>query len=146
MALTPTRRHAAVDGDLRARNAARFFLLATVVLALWIPGLALTLPASHTTRHWNVAWVGFDVLLFVGLAHVAWLAHRRSPLLALPAMATAALLVVDAWFDVTTSAAGRDQLIAIVLALSGELPVAGLCLSIAWRALRSLRPVTFAGR
>jgi hypothetical protein len=107
------------------------------VLAVWIPRLALTLPASHTVRHWNLAWIGFDVLLFVGLVSVAWLSRQRSRLLPLPAMATAALLVADAWFDVTTSAPGHDALAAITLALFAELPVAVLCLTIAQRALRS---------
>jgi hypothetical protein len=42
------------------------------------------------------------------------------------AAATAALLLVDAWFDVTTAATSQDLTSAIVLAVLAELPMATL--------------------
>jgi len=51
----------------------------------------------------------------------------------LAATATAALLVVDAWFDTTTAAAGSD-FAAATMAPGAELPLAALC---GWLALRA---------
>jgi hypothetical protein len=39
-------------------------------------------------------------------------------------MATATLLVVDAWFDVSTAGGGRNTLEALVMALFVEIPAA----------------------
>ena len=51
-------------------------------------------------------------------------------------MATATLLVVDAWFDILTSHRGEELAVAITMALVVELPLAALCLVIAWRRTR----------
>ena len=50
--------------------------------------------------HYDAAWAGFDVMLLVALASAGYFALRRSRYLVTGA---AALLVVDAWFDVVTS-------------------------------------------
>jgi hypothetical protein len=49
----------------------------------------------------------------------------------LPAAITATLLVIDAWFDVTTSAPGSAATEAIAMAVFPELPMAGLCVLLA---------------
>ena len=60
------------------------------------------------------------------LAGTGYLALRWSAYLAIAAAATAAMLVVDAWFDIVTSP--RRQLPqAITSAVLIELPLAGLC-------------------
>ncbi|MFC9646023.1 hypothetical protein ACFTZF_47360 [Streptomyces mirabilis] len=63
---------------------------------------------------------------------------RRNPRRCLTATATAALLVVDAWFDVTTSRPGPELATAVVMAVCAELPMAAaVCTVLAVRALPS---------
>jgi hypothetical protein len=93
----------------------RLTAISAVVLVPWAAYLAVSLPASVSARHWPVAWAGLDVVMAVGLAVTAWLAVRRDRRTAFPAVSTATLLLVDAWFDVCTSSAGRP----LVTALTG---------------------------
>jgi hypothetical protein len=97
----------------------------------WTVFLALTLPEQAHTRNYRWAWVGFDIGLILLLALTAVLAYRGHRHVAMTATATATALVIDAWFDVVTAPAIRDLAIAVVTALFGELPMAGLCLWIA---------------
>ena len=85
--------------------------------------LAVTLPSRHVALNWNVAWAGFDLGLAVVLSLVAYSALRQRAWVATAAGAAAALLIVDAWFDVTTAAPGWDKLEAIVLACTSEIPL-----------------------
>ncbi|WP_323138670.1 hypothetical protein [Streptomyces mirabilis] len=62
---------------------------------------------------------------------------RRDPRRCLTATATAALLVVDAWFDVTTSRPGPGLATAVAMAVGAELAMAALCTVLAVRALAS---------
>src|SRR4051812_32854626 len=110
------------------------YALFAVAIVPWIVWLAWTLPERSVSAHYRLAWVGFDVLLCGALARTAYLAWRRSPFLVNVASATAALLVVDAWFDVTTSPGGQDLLVSTLLALLVELPLAVLSLLLAGRA------------
>ncbi|MFJ3145301.1 hypothetical protein ACIPJM_22980 [Streptomyces halstedii] len=91
--------------------------------------LWMTVPDSYPAQHWRVAWVGFDMLEFAGLLTSAVLVRRRDPRAPLASIATAVLLLVDAWFDVMT--AGRDVVFSLVLACSLELPLAVLCAVVA---------------
>ncbi len=69
------------------------------------------------------------------LATTAYFALRRSRYLAPAASATAALLVVDAWFDcMTTPSAERWQ--SILLCAFIELPLAGVCLWLSYHTLQ----------
>ncbi len=105
----------------------------------WIVFLVRSLPSTHAAAHWDIAWAGFDVglaLLLLGVAAAAW---RRSPWLEGAATAAAALLVVDAWFDILTSSTRVELGMAIGEALLVELPLAGLCLLLARDAERVLR-------
>lgn len=70
------------------------------------------------------------------MAVSAW---RRSPWLEGVATAAAALLVVDAWFDILTSATHVELGIAIGEAVVVELPLAALCVLLARDAERVLR-------
>jgi hypothetical protein len=108
-------------------------LLAAVALALlpWTLWIATTLPTRHVADHWDVAWTGFDVILSISLLATVTALFRRHRLAQGAAMATGALLLADAWFDVTTSKPNDDLIFAVVLAVLGELPLAVLCFLIA---------------
>ncbi|WP_152627129.1 hypothetical protein [Streptacidiphilus melanogenes] len=77
-------------------------------------------------------WVGLDVLESTGLIGTGLLLRRGDARSASTAGATAALLLTDAWFDVTTSH-GAELAQAWVLALLLELPIAALCGRLALR-------------
>jgi hypothetical protein len=97
---------------------------AAAVLLPWIAYLAVSLPKRNLEHHYRLSWVGFDILLVVVLARTAYMAFRVDQRVQFAATATATLLVVDAWFDITTSS-GRNQVLeAIVLAAFIEIPAA----------------------
>ncbi|MEV4257100.1 hypothetical protein AB0J52_28420 [Spirillospora sp. NPDC049652] len=110
--------------------------LAAAGLALlpWIAVLAARMPSSAHVTNWSAAWIGLDAMLAACLVATGVLALRRDARLALPAAATAALLAMDAWFDVLTAAPGADRAVATVLAAGVELPLAVLCAVLAFRA------------
>jgi hypothetical protein len=113
----------------------RLIAVSAVILLPWAAYLALSLPASVSARHWPLAWTGLDVLMAAGLATTAWLAVRRNRLLAFPAVSTATLLLVDAWFDVCTAPAGGPLLLALA-DMCLEVAEAAGCLALAaavWR-------------
>jgi hypothetical protein len=113
------------------RWVAPLFAVLGAAMLPWTVYLAMTLPAHMHTRHYRLAWVGFDAMLVVVLLATAFLAARGNRLVGLLATVTATMLVVDAWFDVTTS--GRADLPAAILsALLIELPLAAVC---GWIAL-----------
>jgi hypothetical protein len=115
------------------------FSLSAIVLVPWIVFLVRSLPSTHAAAHWDIAWAGFDVglaLLLLGVAVAAW---RRSSWLEGAATAAAALLVVDAWFDILTSSTSVELVTAIGEAVLVELPLAVLCFLLARDAERILR-------
>jgi len=121
----------------RVDRVGRFFLLMAGALVLWIVFLAVKLPTRKVAVHYDIAWVGFDSGLAAALLVTGALLIRRSPHVVLPAAGTATLLLADAWFDVVT-ARGYALVLAIVLAVGVELPLAALALTVAVRALRRL--------
>jgi len=119
------------------------FVLLAVALAPWIVWLFVNLPDGQLTEHWAFAWAGFDVGLASVLAGTGVALARRSPFSALLAAMAGALLLTDAWFDTLTSR-GNDRWIAIVMAVCLELPLAAICLWVAYnieRVLADARPL-----
>jgi hypothetical protein len=103
----------------------------------WIVYLGLTLPERVRAEHYDIAWLGFDCAMWTVLAVLAFCALRRHAATGPVAAVASMMLVVDAWFDVFTSSAGHGEMVlAIVLALCGELPLAILC---AWAAIHAER-------
>ncbi|MEV7413708.1 hypothetical protein [Streptomyces sp. NPDC089919] len=98
-----------------------------LVLLPWMVVLAKTLPATTQVSHWNTAWVGLDAMMAAGLLGTGLLLRRADPRAAPLAAATAALLVTDAWFDVTTSDPGAELATALTMAFCAELPLAVVC-------------------
>jgi hypothetical protein len=118
---------------------ARFWLVlvlggVAVALLPWTAYLSATLPGKHVARHWDLAWGGLDVMEAIALVATLFALVRRSGYLEMFAAIAGTLLVVDAWFDLTTSSSGREFDWALVF-LVGELPLAALCFWIAWEAV-----------
>jgi hypothetical protein len=122
------------------------FVLVALGLLPWTLWLATTLPSRHVAEHWDVAWGGFDVILSVSLTATAVALALRHRLLQGAAMATGALLVADAWFDVSTAQPGDDLLGAVVLAVAAELPLAALLFWVALDPHRFYARVPWSGR
>jgi len=120
------------------RWVAPLYLAMSLVLLPWIALLARTLPDRAESQNYRLGWVGFDVLLALAMGRTGYLAWRGSPFVVNVASATTALLVVDAWFDVTTAPAGEPLVQACALALGVEMPAAVLSMVIAGRAQRQI--------
>ncbi len=105
-------------------------------LAPWCVVLGVTLPGTATAQHWSLAWVGLDGAEAVAALATAVLLARGDARAALTSVAGGTLLLVDAWFDVCTSAPGIDHLVAVVEALCVELPLAA---GAVWLALALTR-------
>ncbi len=115
----------------------RAFVVIAAVLVPWGVYLAVSLPERAVSENYRLTWVGFDLFLVLAVSRVAWLAARRDPRIALGAIVVATLLVVDAWFDVTTSAPGSARTTAVLSALLLELPGAVTSGLLAHRALHA---------
>lgn len=112
---------------------------------LWTTYLAWRLPRHYVVHHWDLAWVGLDVAEILMLLGLAWAAWRQRAVLILFATASATLLLVDAWFDVTTT--GHAGLLeSVLVAIIVEVPLALALLWIARRAARRLITTHFYDR
>lgn len=114
------------DPSRVVRLAGPAFIACSVVLVPWTVYLGLSLPSRQVSPHYDIAWVGFDVLLIAALGATGYFALRRSRYLAITAAAASALLLVDAWFDIMTSPR-RQVPQAIILAVLVEIPLAAVC-------------------
>ncbi len=101
----------------------------------WLFVLDAGLPDAARAFHWASAWTGLDLMECAGLLATGWLCRRRDARACLTAVATAALLVADAWFDTVTSAPGAQRALACALAAGTELPLAAGCVVLAVRLL-----------
>lgn len=110
-------------------------MLIGLAMAPWLLVLGYWLPNTITVSGWSTAWIGLDGFEGLGLFATGVLLLRRNPLAALTATVTATLVVVDAWFDVATSAHGTPLLVAVMMAVFIELPVSLFCATLAARIL-----------
>jgi hypothetical protein len=107
------------------------FLAAALVLVPWSGWLVISLPCRYVSRHWGIAWAGFDSGLALALGLTGLAAFRRAAWFDRAAVAAGTLLATDAWFDVLTSRGAAAVAIAVVEALAIELPLAFLCIWLA---------------
>jgi len=112
---------------------ARGLVAAGLGMLPWLAVLALTLPSTARAAHWPVAWIGLDGMEGAGLLATGVLLRRRDQRCSLTAAVTATLVLVDAWFDVTTSAPGPAEFTAVAMAACIEVPVSALCVTLAVR-------------
>ena len=113
-------------------------LLWVCVFALlpWTIYLAVSLPDVYSTRHWAVAWAGFDVLELVALGMTAYYGWRGRQALVGTAVAAATLLICDAWFDITLNLGTPDIWWSLGSAALIELPLAFFLINRVSRLLR----------
>ncbi|MFJ8363474.1 hypothetical protein [Streptomyces sp. NPDC093984] len=114
------------DALLERRRRHTLELLAVSALGLipWTVILGVTLPSDYRVHAWRTTWVGFDILLLTALGATAVLGMRRHRAVVLPALATAVLLVCDAWFDVSLALGTSAVWMSAALAVFVELPMA----------------------
>jgi hypothetical protein len=110
------------------------YLFLALALLPWVLVLSVELPDRQLSQNYRLAWVGFDLMLTAVLSRTAWLAWRRSPYLVIVASVAAALLIADAWFDVTTADSMDQRYFAIATAVLVELPLAAFSIRLARRA------------
>jgi hypothetical protein len=132
-------------GPQTRRRVVETLVIACLVLCGWIIVLGLTLPRRYDAAHWNLAWVGFDVALLVGLAATAWAAWRRRVVIVLFGTITATLMLADAWFDVTT-ARSSDLWVSATQAVLVEIPFAAFLLYVVVRIANNSRDVIWSDR
>lgn len=92
--------------------------------------LGRVLPEKAVAHNWPLAWIGLDALMATGCASTALLIRRSDWRARLTAVATATVCVLDAWFDITTSAPGTPLAESLICAV-GELSLAAYCVVLA---------------
>lgn len=110
------------------RHTLELLTVCAVGLVPWTVLLSFTLPTGYTVRQWRVTWVGFDVLLLLAMSATAFLGWRRHRGVVVAAVATGALLVCDAWFDVSLALGTPAVWWSAALAVFVELPLAAFLL------------------
>ncbi|HEY2792277.1 MAG TPA: hypothetical protein VGJ28_07980 [Micromonosporaceae bacterium] len=108
------------------------FGLGALALIPWMAYLGVTLPSTERISE-RTAWIGFDCGLMIMFILTGFLAHRHSIRLAQASMATATMLVVDAWFDIFTSG-GRSALMQSLQLAVLEVGLAAVCVWISLHA------------
>ena len=118
---------------------------AALVEILWTIFLGWHLPLRYEAHHWDLAWVGLDVGEIIMILATAWAAWRRRAVFIVFSSVLAALLLLDAWFDVTTANPNNlDE--SVFLAVVFEVPIALFLLYFARRAGRIFLRAHFDGR
>jgi hypothetical protein len=121
------------------RRALPVLTVVALLLLPWTVWLTATLPAKHTSEHWDAAWVGFDVAEILSLGATVVAIYRRAVWVEVTASIAGTLLLADAWFDVLLSTGDKKLWVAIVEAAVAELPLAALCFLIAFNLSRFLK-------
>ena len=110
--------------ERRRRHTIEILAASALGLIPWTVLLGLTLPSDYRVHEWRGTWVGFDIMLATTFAATAILGIRRHRAVVIFALATAVLLVCDAWFDVSLALGTSDVWAAAGLAVFVELPTA----------------------
>ena len=110
----------------RRRHTLSLLAFCTIGLVPWTIILAVTLPRQYDAHHWRLAWVGFDMLLLLSLAATAYLGWRGRQMVIGTSIATAVLLICDAWFDISLDLGTPAIWTSLASAVFIELPLAAL--------------------
>jgi cytochrome c-type biogenesis protein CcmH/NrfG len=117
-----------------------FSAVCGVLLVPWIGVLIEQLHGQAGKRGFDSSWVGLDVLEAVCLLTARRLLSRRRRAKSPVAAATAAILCMDAWFDMMSAAPQVPYAESLAMACFAELPLAALLAWTAWRALEWAAP------
>lgn len=106
----------------KSTNRGLVLALSIVLMLIWVVYLRLTLPRTYAAQHWRMAWIGFDIALFISLINSLrdYIDATKSKFKT--GYISATLLFVDSWFDVVTSQR-HDRLLAICMALFIQIPL-----------------------
>ena len=123
--------------QLIGRTFLRALVIGAILETAWTIYIGMILPRQYSADHWDLAWVGLNIAQVSMLFACTWAAWRQRAIFALFATSFATLLIVDAWFDVTTARRG-NMTESILLAAIVEIPLALLMLWVAYRRLQHL--------
>jgi len=123
-------------GGSRARHplprwVALIFLATCLGLIPQIVNLSSSLHQVETANNWRTVWVGLDIAESAVFLLTAWFLFRRSILVTITASMAAAMLWLDAWFDILTAFRRSDIDAATNLAVFVEVPLGIFCLYVA---------------
>jgi len=113
------------------RRVAPVLAFGAALLVPWTFVLAYRLPARHTSHHWDLAWVGFDIALAAALAGTGWGVAHCATWAPSTASVAATLLLCDAWFDNVLANGRGEQVEAGLEAVLVEVPLALFCVWLA---------------
>ncbi|MEO8105584.1 MAG: hypothetical protein ABI602_04600 [Candidatus Saccharibacteria bacterium] len=116
--------------------AARLYVLFALILLPWTVYLGASLPTEHLSAHWDISWTGLDIALVAALLATGLFAYRRSIWVVIAAASAGSLLLVDAWFDVTSERSADLFREALLFALLIEIPLALMSYYLAGHALQ----------
>jgi hypothetical protein len=108
----------------RRRLTLEVLWVCTIALVPWAVYLGISLPHEYSTRHWDIAWAGFDGLEILALGATAYFGWRGRQALVATALAAATLLICDAWFDIALDLGTPAIWSSLFSALFLELPLA----------------------
>lgn len=126
--------------DRRMSLLAKLYAACGILLIPWIAVLIHELHGQAGRRSFNSSWVGLDVLEAACLLSVARLIARRHRATSPVAAATAAILAMDAWFDMNSAAPQILYAESMVMACVAELPLTALLAWTSWHALAWTAP------
>jgi len=112
-------------------------LISSLGLSAWVLYLSLSISTSYSTSGWRVAWVGFDVGMLLDLLAATFSVWRKRASAVIYLGILGAALIIDAWFDLTTSS-GADFMEALLLALLLEFPIAVFLFWVSHKMLRRI--------
>ena len=114
------------EESIRRRRRRVFELLLACIAGLipWTIFLAVSLPDQYRSHHWRLTWAGFDGLLLLGMSLTIYLGWRRRQAVIPASIATATLLICDAWFDISLDLGTSDVWWSVASAVLVELPLA----------------------
>ncbi len=115
--------------------AAKLYVLFAVMLLPWTVYLGASLPTEHLSAHWDISWTGLDIGLVAALFATGLFAYKRSIWVVIAAASAGSLMLVDAWFDVTSERSAGLFREALVFALFIEIPLALMSYYLAGHAL-----------
>lgn len=110
---------------------ALIFLGTCLGLIPQIVSLSSSLHQAQMANNWRTVWVGLDIAESAVFLLTAWFLFRRSILVTITASMAAAMLWLDAWFDILTAFRRSDIDAATNLAVFIEVPLGIFCLYVA---------------